>query len=44
MFDFVFLYVRVVDAHEDGVGSVNRDEDNDDIYIMMQCLSLCNKK
>ena len=33
MFDFVFLYVRVVDAHEDGVGSVNRDEDNDDICL-----------
>ena len=34
MFDFVFLCVRVVDAHDDGVvndlRSVNRDEDNDD--------------
>ena len=31
---FVFLCVRVVDAHDEGVvndlGSVNRDEDNDD--------------
>ena len=34
MFDFVFLCVRMVDAHDDGVvndlGSVNRDEDNND--------------
>ena len=34
MFDFVFLCVRVVDAHDDGVandlGSENRDGDYDD--------------
>ena len=37
------LEERTGDDDEDGYGS-GKDNDGDDIYIMMQCLSVCHEK